>query len=95
MRTPSHPGDLVRYGILEPLDVSVTKAAEMLAVRRATLSDVINGKAAMSAEMAFRLHKVFGVNAELLLRMQNQFDLARVRENAKTIKVKRYHRKAA
>jgi plasmid maintenance system antidote protein VapI len=49
----------------------------------------------MSAEMAFRLHKVFGVNAELLLRMQNQFDLARVRENAKTIKVKRYHRKAA
>ena len=88
MKNPSHPGDLVWHGILEPLGVSVTKAAELLAVRRATLSDVINGKAAMSAEMAFRLHKVFGVSAELLLRMQNQYDLARVREPAKTIRLR-------
>lgn len=95
MKNPSHPGDLVWYGILEPLGVSVTSAAEMLGVRRATLSDVINGRSSMSAEMAFRLHKVFGISAELMLRVQNQYDLARVREGAKGIKVKRYRNKAA
>ncbi|MGD0191257.1 MAG: HigA family addiction module antitoxin [Rhizomicrobium sp.] len=95
MKNPSHPGDLVLLGILEPLGISITRAAEMLGVRRATLSDVVNGKASMSAEMAFRLHKVFGISAELMLRVQNQYDLARVRENAKQIRVKRFHRKAA
>jgi addiction module HigA family antidote len=95
MKNPSHPGDLVWYGILEPLDISVTRAAAMLDVRRATLSDVVNGNASMSAEMAFRLQRAFGIEAELLLRMQNQFDLAELRRHAKHIKVKRYHRKAA
>ncbi len=95
MKSPSHPGDLVLYGILEPLEVSVTNAAEMLGVRRATLSDVINGNASMSAEMAFRLSKVFGISAELLLRVQNQYDLARVRELGSQIRVKRFQRKAA
>jgi antitoxin HigA-1 len=95
MKNPSHPGDLVWYGILEPLGVSVTRAAALLGVRRATLSDVVNGNASMSAEMAFRLHKAFGVEADLLLRMQNQFDLAEIRSRAKDIKVKRYQRKVA
>jgi addiction module HigA family antidote len=95
MKNPSHPGDLVLFGVLEPLGISVTRAAEMLGVRRATLSDVVNGKASMSAEMAFRLHKVFGISAELMLRVQNQYDLARVRENARTLRLKRYSRKAA
>jgi len=94
MKNPSHPGDIVWYGILEPLEITVTKAAAMLGVRRATLSDVINGNASLSAEMAYRLHKAFGIDADMLLRVQNQYDLAQVRLNAKAIKVKRY-RKAA
>jgi addiction module HigA family antidote len=94
MKNPSHPGDVVWCGVLEPLEISVTSAATLLGVRRATLSDVINGNASLSAEMAFRLQKVFGINAEMLLRVQNQFDLAQVRKKSKTIKVKRY-RKAA
>ena len=95
MKNPSHPGGLVRYGILEPPGISVTRAAELLGVRRATLSDVVNGKASISAEMAFRLQKAFGVEAELLLKMQNRFDLAEVRKHARDIKVRRYQRKAA
>lgn len=95
MKNPPHPGDLVWYGILEPLEISMTQAAGLLGVRRATLSDVVNGKASMSAEMAFRLQKAFGIEADLLLRMQNQFDLAEIRKHTKHIKVKRYHRKAA
>jgi antitoxin HigA-1 len=95
MKNPSHPGDIVWYGILEPLEITVTKAAAMLGVRRATLSDVINGNASLSAEMAYRLHKAFGIDADMLLRVQNQYDLAQVRLNASAIKVKRYHAKAA
>jgi antitoxin HigA-1 len=95
MKSPSHPGDLVWFGILEPLGVSLTRAAALLDVRRATLSDVVNGKSSMSAEMAFRLQKAFGVEADLLLRMQNQFDLAEIRKHSKDIKVKRFHRNAA
>ena len=95
MKNPSHPGDIVWFGILEPLELSLTDAAAMLGVRRATLSDVVNGKASLSAEMAFRLQKAFGVDANMLLRVQNQYDLAQVRKNSKGIKVKRYTRKAA
>ena len=95
MKSPSHPGELVLHGILEPLGVSVTKAAGMLGVRRATLSDLVNGKSSMTAEMAFRLSKAFGIDAELLLRVQNQYDLARVRKHSQDIRVTRYARKAA
>ena len=94
MKNPSHPGEVIWYGILEPFEISITAAAELLDVRRATLSDVINGNSSLSAEMAYRLQKAFGVNAEVLLRIQNQFDLAQVRKKSKAIKVKRY-RKAA
>ena len=89
MNNPSHPGDLVMFGILEPLALSLTKAAQILGVRRATLSDVVNGKASVSAEMAFRLHKAFGIDPDLLLRMQAQHDLARIRKRAGSIRVSR------
>jgi addiction module HigA family antidote len=94
MKNPSHPGEIALYGILQPLDISVTRAAEILGVRRATLSDMINGNAALSAEMAYRLEKAFGVRAEMLLRVQNQYDLAQVRKKSKDIKVKRYRQAA-
>ena len=49
--TPSHPGDLVRTEVIEELGLNVTKAAEILGVRRATLSDLLNGNAALSPEI--------------------------------------------
>jgi addiction module HigA family antidote len=48
----------------------VTRAAEILGVRRATLSDLVNGKAALSPEIALRIEKAFGVSMDTLLRMQ-------------------------
>ena len=69
--TPTHPGVFVREEILDELGLSVSKAAEVLGVRRATLSDLTNGKAAMSAEMALRIEKAFGVSMDTLLRMQH------------------------
>ncbi len=61
---PCHPGEFVREEVLEPLELSVTTAAEILGVRRATLSDLINEKAALSPEMALRIEKAFGLDMD-------------------------------
>ena len=97
MKNPSHPGDVVYWGILEPLDIPIGKAAGILGVRRATLSDLVNGKSALSPEMAYRIHKAFGPDPDMLMRIQAAYDMAqfRNRKSAKDIKVKRYHAKAA
>ncbi len=88
--TPCHPGEFIREEILKELGLSVSKAAKVLGVRRATLSDLLNGKAALSAEMALRVEKAFGVDMETLLRMQAWYDTHAMRRRAGEIKVKRY-----
>lgn len=90
MKNPPHPGDLIRTEILEPMDLSVSKAAEILKVRRATLSDLLAGKASLSAEMALRIEKAFGPDMDHLLRMQLAYDVAKTRQNSSGIAVKRY-----
>ena len=90
--TPSHPGEFIRAEIIEELDLSVTKAAEILGVRRATLSALLNSNAALSAEMALRIEKAFDVNMDMLLRMQAWYDAARMCARADEIDVHRYER---
>lgn len=90
MKNPPHPGEVIRVEIIGALGLTVSGAAEILAVRRATLSDVTNGKASVSAEMALRLEKAFGVSMDLLLKMQAGYDAAQVRMHGGKIKVKRY-----
>ena len=63
MKNPPHPGDLIRTEIVEALGLNVSKAAETLKVRRATLSDLLHGKAALTPEMALRIDKAFGPDA--------------------------------
>ena len=75
--TPPHPGDFVRTEIVQALGLSVTKAAEVLGVRRARLSALLNGKAALSPEMALRIEKAFGTSMDMLMRMQAWHDTAR------------------
>jgi antitoxin HigA-1 len=86
--TPAHPGDFIRTEILDELSLSVSKAAEVLDVRRATLSDLVNGKAGVSPEMALRIEKAFGVSMDTLLKMQTWFDTYAMRERADQITVK-------
>ena len=87
---PAHPGDFVRTEILDVLGLSVSRAAEILEVRRATLSDLVNCKAGMSPEMALRIEKAFGVSMDTLLKMQTWFDSYTMREHADQIRVKRF-----
>jgi addiction module HigA family antidote len=87
---PPHPGSFIREEILEELGLSVARAAEVLGVRRATLSDLVNEKAALSAEMALRIEKAFGVNLDTLLRMQAWYDGYTMRQRAGEIEVRRF-----
>jgi addiction module HigA family antidote len=87
---PSHPGEFIREEILNELELSVARAAEVLGVRRATLSDLVNEKAALSPEMALRLEKAFGVSMDTLLRMQAWHDDYTMRQREGEIDVKRF-----
>lgn len=87
---PPHPGDFIRTEILDELGLSITQAAEILDVRRATLSDLVNGKASLSPEMALRIEKAFAVSMDTLLRMQVWYDTCTMREHADEIHVNRY-----
>ena len=80
--TPPHPGAFIRQEVLEPLGLSITAAAKVLNVRRATLSVLVNGKAALSPEMALRIEMAFGLDMEQMLRMQAWFDAAAMRKHA-------------
>lgn len=90
MKNPPHPGELIKTEIVEALGLSVSKAAGILKVRRATLSDVLHGKAALTLEMALRIEKAFGPDMNHLLRMQLAYDVAKTRANARDISIKRY-----
>ena len=68
-----HPGEYVRLNVI-PKGMSVTKAAELLGVGRPALSNYLNGKAALSQEMALRLARTFGADREALLDLQAKYD---------------------
>jgi addiction module HigA family antidote len=94
MKTPPHPGELLKDNVDE-LGLSVAEAAKGLGVTRQQLYNVINGKSAITPEMAVRLEKALGGTADLWLRMQVNYDLAEVRRRDRTIKVRRLSPKAA
>jgi len=87
---PAHPGQFIRMEVIDPLGLSVTKAAKVLGVTRPALSALLNGRAGLSPETALRVEKAFGVRMDTLLRMQTAFEIAEAREREGKIKVKRY-----
>ena len=89
MKNPPHPGLSVRHDCLEPLGISVTQGAKILGVTRQALNNLVNGKAAISPEMAVRLDKAFGGGAETWLRLQATYDLAQIEKQSDKIKVRR------
>ncbi len=90
MNNPPHPGDLIKTEIIDALGLSVSTAAEILKVRRATLSDLLHGKSSLTPEMALRIEKAFGPDMDHLLRMQLAYDVARTRRHGRSIAIKRY-----
>ena len=87
---PAHPGQFIRMEIIDPLGLSVTAAAKVLGVTRPTLSALLNGRAALSSDMALRIEKAFGPKMDTLMRMQTSYDIARARSREAKIRVRRY-----
>src|SRR5512140_1218516 len=90
MKNPPHPGRIVRQDCIEPLGLTITAAAKALGVTRQALNNLVNGKAGISPEMAVRISKAFGGSPEMWLRLQANYDLARVPRDE--IAVRRYRR---
>ena len=91
MHNPPHPGEVLRELCLEPLELTVTQAADSLGVSRKTLSAILNGRAGISPEMAIRLGKAFDTSAESWLNQQMQYDLWIAEQNVGDVKVKKLY----
>ena len=94
MKNPVHPGEILKEDVLAEAGLTVARAAEILGVGRPALSAVLNGRASLSPEMALRFEKAFGVSIELMLKIQLNFDIAKTRKMAKSIKVRKYSKAA-
>ena len=89
MHNPPHPGEIIKDLCIEPLGLTVTKAAIALGVSRKTLSNLLNGKTGISPQMALRLSKVFGRTPDGWLRLQLQFDLWKAQQSIDLSNLKR------
>ncbi len=91
MYNPAHPGEILKELVLEPLGLTITDASGYLNVSRKTLSKVLNGRGAITPEMALRLELVFDKpSADHWLRLQNAFDLWQTRKNTAALHVQPY-----
>ena len=90
MNNPPHPGGIVKRQCLEPMGLTVTRAAQGLGVTRQALSELVNERAGISVEMAIRLSKAFGSTPETWLGMQMAYDLWQARERAGEIAVEQF-----
>lgn len=88
MHNPPHPGEVLRDGVFTGTGNTVTAFAQRIGVTRVTLSNVLNGKNGVSADMAVRLAAALGGSAESWLHMQNQHDLAASEKALKKIVAK-------
>ena len=88
MHSPPHPGEIIREECLNPLDLTVTEAADGLGVNRKNLSRILDGHAGVSPDMALRLATAFGGTPEMWLRLQMAYDLAKARKNEENTNVR-------
>ncbi len=94
MHSPGHIGDFIKTEIIEGNELTVSSGARILGVTRQALSTLLNGGGGLSADMALRIEKAFGVKMDTLLRMQANYEIAEARKRADTIHVARYERAA-
>lgn len=82
MKNPPHPGRILNEDCIKPLGLSITESALKLGISRTTLSEIVNGRAGISPEMALKLGKAFNTTPEFWVNMQSQYDLAQARKTA-------------
>ncbi|WP_237585238.1 HigA family addiction module antitoxin [Proteus sp. G2662] len=91
MHNPAHPGEILKELVIEPLELTITDVAEHLNVSRKTLSKILNGRGAITPEMAVRLELAFAKpSAEHWLRLQSAYDLSVLRNQKASLHVQPY-----
>ena len=89
MHNPPHPGEILKKLCLEPLGLSVTKAAKALDVSRSSLSNLLHGHTGITPEMAMRLSMAFDTTAESWMNQQVQYDLWKASQSRRKFHVTR------
>ncbi len=89
MHNPPHPGEIVKELCIKPLGLTITEAAKALGISRKTFSNILNGHAGISPEMAVRLSIAFNTTSESWLNQQLQYDLWFAEKERKKLKVKK------
>ena len=79
----THPGEILREEVISAHNLTILKASQLLKVTRPTLSNILNGKSAITPNMAIRISKVFGGNADLWVRLQSSYELRRAEKEFK------------
>lgn len=79
---PVHPGEVLREEFLKPLGMSQYALAKALSVSQVRISEIVNGRRAISAEIALRLSHYFGTTAEFWIDMQSTYDLELTRDRS-------------
>jgi addiction module HigA family antidote len=79
-RPPAHPGEMLREEFLIPLDLSANRLAMELRVAVTRITEIVNGRRAISADTALRLERYFGMSADFWLGLQKDFDLQTARQ---------------
>jgi addiction module HigA family antidote len=91
MHNPSHPGEILKELVIEPTGVTITNISEHLNISRKTLSKVLNGRGAITPEMALRLELAFKKpSADHWLRLQNAYDLWEARQQKSALQERPY-----
>jgi addiction module HigA family antidote len=85
-----HPGYLIRMEVIDRLRLTIREAADALGVTRQALSTLLNGRCSLTAEMAIRIDKAFGIAMEELMRLQLAYDIERARVREGEIRVARF-----
>lgn len=94
MHNPPHPGEILQELWLKPLNITIKDAATQLNVARKTVSELVNGKTGISAEMALRLELVFGKSAASWLAHQAAYDLWKLEDRRDALGARRYEKAA-
>lgn len=74
-RRPTHPGEILRYEFLEPLNLTQQQLANAIGVTRVRINEIILGKRSITPDTAFRLAKLFNTTADFWIGLQNNVDM--------------------
>lgn len=85
-----HPGEWLKTEVVEPAGVEINDIAQNFGVTRQAISAILNGRATLTAAMALRFQRAFGIQADTLLRMQARFDLVRAQAAVEDEPIRRY-----